>query len=154
MRPIILDTQLMVLLAVGITSTGIILKHKNLTAYTRDDFDLLVSVLGEDPKLVLLPNTVSEAANLLRQHRNPERRAILETFRHIIERHEERYVASVSAARAAEYHRLGIADSAILECETPATNILTADAELYVAAASRGLIVTNFNHLREADGIL
>ena len=78
----------------------------------------------------------------------------METFRLIVGKNEEHYIASVSAAQAPEYHRLGVADVAILECAKSAFIILTADAELYVAAENRGLAVTNFNHKRVSSGII
>jgi hypothetical protein len=53
-RSVLLDTQLMVLLTVGLTSASIIAKHKNLTELTRDDFALLLFLLGREPRLILL----------------------------------------------------------------------------------------------------
>ncbi|MCJ2060953.1 hypothetical protein MKL09_31090 [Methylobacterium sp. J-048] len=153
-RSILLDTQLMVFLAVGLTLAGIIAKHKNLTEFTSDDFDLLVHLLGHDCRLILLPNTVSEAANLLRHHKNPERRAIMETFRSLIAGNREYYIESAIVAARDEYHRLGITDSAILQCGSPDREILTADAGLYVAAMQLGMHATNFNHKREEFGLV
>ena len=153
-RAVLLDTQLMVLLAVGLTSAGIIAKHKNLTEFTRDDFDLLLFLLGRDTPLILLPNTVSEAANLLRHHRDPERRAIMETFARLIAAHREVYIASTIVAARREYHRLGITDSAILQCCASDREILTADAGLYIAAMQLGMPETNFNHKREEFGLV
>lgn len=134
--PIVLDTQLMVLLTVGATSTGIIAKHKNLTEFTADDFDLLVHLLGSDPELIMIPNIVSEASNLLRFHRDPERRAIMNTFSELIVRNQEFYVASSKIVKRAEYNRLGVTDTAIIELCTSHFEILTADLDLYVSAVS------------------
>lgn len=153
-RAIILDTQLIVLLAVGRTSREIIKKHKNLTEFEVRDFDLLVRLLGSKPKLVLLPNTVSESANLLRQHREPERGSIMDTFKAVVHTHEERYIASKMATTRKEYKRLGVADAAILECCTDQNEILTADADLHVTASALGLRSTNFNHKRHEFGLL
>lgn len=153
-RSVLLDTQLMVLLAVGLTSASIIAKHKNLTEFTSDDFELLVFLLGREPRLILLPNTVSEAANLLRHHRDPERRAIMETFARLIVGHREYYIESRVVAARKEYHRLGITDAAILQCGAPDREILTADAGLYIAATQLGMRATNFNHKREEFGVV
>ena len=147
-KPILLDTQLIVLLVVGLTSKAIIGKHKKLSEFSTDDFELLELLLGDDPKLVLLPNTVSEAGSLLRQHRNPERTAILSTFKKLIDLSRERYTASRVAASRAEYERLGITDSAIIACCTKRLRLLTADLDLYNAAREAGVDATNFNHER------
>ncbi|ACA15220.1 conserved hypothetical protein [Methylobacterium sp. 4-46] len=151
---ILLDTQLLVLLVVGRTSKGIVAKHKNLTEFTAEDFDLLLILLGDNPALILLPNTVSEAANLLRQHRDPERTAILRTFAEIIGGHAEHYVASRKVVVRREYARLGITDSAILEIGRGNLEILTADLDLFLAAVGLSLRATNFNHKREEFDLL
>ena len=153
-KPILLDTQLIVLLVVGLASKMIIRKHKNLTAFSEDDYELLILLLGEDPELMLLPNTVSEASNLLRQHRNPERTAILSTFRRLIETHRERYVTSRRAASLPEYERLGVTDSAIIACSSNRARLLTADLDLFLAAQGRGIDAVNFNHRREEFGLV
>ncbi|GJD61538.1 hypothetical protein MPEAHAMD_1681 [Methylobacterium frigidaeris] len=111
-------------------------------------------LLGSEPSLILLPNTVSEAANLLRQHRDPERRIIMETFKSFIHAHCERDVASKVATSRREYRRLGVADAAILESCTDACEILTADADLHVTASGLGMRSRNLNHMREDYGIL
>lgn len=153
-RPILLDTQLIVLLVVGLTSRTIIAKHKNLTAFSEDDFDLLLLHLGNEPRIVLLPNTVSEAASLLRQHRNPERSAILATFKQLIDRNHELYVTSRKAASRLEYGRLGVTDSAIIACCTNGLRLLTSDLDLFVAAQGAGIDAMNFNHEREGFGLV
>ncbi|RVU20545.1 PIN domain-containing protein [Methylobacterium oryzihabitans] len=153
--PILLDTQLMVLLAVGATSLSIIPKHKNLTEFTVDDFELLLHLLGRDPELILLPNTVSEAANLLRQHRDPERSRIMATLETIVGSNVERYVPSSEVVLRPDFRRLGLTDTAILEaCKLPAYQILTADLDLFVAASISGLQAVSFNHQREDYGLI
>ncbi|TGE01869.1 hypothetical protein [Methylobacterium nonmethylotrophicum] len=153
-RAVILDTQLIVLFTVGHTSREMIKKHKNLTDFSTRDFDLLMLLLGFEPRLVFLPNTVSESANLLRQHREPKRSIIMETFRGVVHSHRERYITSRAATARKEYKRLGVADAAILECCSDRCEILTADADLHVTASGLGMRSTNFNHKREEYGLL
>jgi hypothetical protein len=153
-EPLILDTQLMVLLAVGVTSPRIIKKHKKLSSFTEDDFELLLLLIGADPELLLLPNIVAEAANLLRQHADPEKAAIMGNFASLVAQNKERYIESMLVVRQGEYRKLGVTDTAILEACEASGGILTADAGLHDAALRRGLRSTNFNHKREEFGIL
>lgn len=150
---LILDSQLVVLLVVGLVSKTIIPKHKNLTAYTPSDYDLLRAILGADPGILLLPNIVTESSSLLRQHRDPERRRLMAKLRELIASSEERYVPSARAAAQADYMRLGITDSAILVGGAPDLRLLTADLDLFVAAETSGLRAINFNHHRESFGM-
>lgn len=144
----------MVLLTVGATSVDIISKHKDLTEFTSDDFNLLLILIGDDPSFILLPNIVSEAANLLRHHRDPEKRAIMATFLTLIRQNEERYIESSIVVERKEFGRLGITDTAILELCTSGYEILTADAGLHIAAIDQGIHATNFNHKREEFRLL
>ncbi len=53
---VVIDTNLMVLLVVGSASRNYISKHKRLSDYTIDDFDLLGLILSEFSDIVLLPH--------------------------------------------------------------------------------------------------
>lgn len=153
-KVVLLDTQLIVLLVVGLTATEIIGKHKNLTAYGEDDFELLLLLLGAKPRLAFLPNTLSEASNLLRQHRDPERSRILATFRELIETHREHYVRSREAVALPGYDRLGLADCAIITGCRSRWRLLTADLDLFLVAQRSGIEAANFHHSREEFGLL
>lgn len=153
-RPVLLDTQLTALLTVGATSPSIIPRHKNLTAYDEDSYELFALLLGAYPRLLLVPNTVSEASNLLRRHREPERSMIMATFKGLIDDHREFYVESRAAVARPEYARLCITDSEILELSNYDCTLLTAYLKLYIAVAILDLPATNFNHERENFGLL
>jgi len=147
---VILDSQLLVLLVVGVTSRKYIGKHKRLSAYTADDFDLLCDYLTHFQSIVATPNTLTETSNLLRQIGDPIRSEILTMFRLLsCEQAEERYVTSISVMDTLEFVRLGLTDSALLMVATESHHLLTADFDLYLAATQRGLDAVNFNHLRE-----
>lgn len=151
-RSIALDTQLLVLLAVGATSPRLIQKHKKTRSFDTDDYDLLTSLLGRR-SLLLLPNTVTEASNHLLWHNPPERDAVCETLKKLVAQHSEIYVPSRAACQRAEYLRLGIADAALLSAIGAGT-LLTADVALHLAAEHAGLSTVNFNHERERYGLV
>ena len=149
---LLLDAQLLVLLAVGATSPRLIEKHKNTHQFDVDDFDLLEVLLGAQA-VRLLPNVVTEASNLLRQHRPPERDVISLTLEKLVDASDEVYVASGAACGQAEYIRLGSTDAALILCAKDDT-LLTADAQLYLCAGFRGVQAINFNHERERYGLV
>lgn len=60
-RPIVLDTNLLVLLIVGIASPTYIAIHKQLRAYSLQDFDLLTRLLETASRIIVTPNTLTEA---------------------------------------------------------------------------------------------
>ena len=144
-----IDANLLVLLVVGTTDRGLIPKHRRLRRFTEDDYDLLVDlIIGDGPALVT-PNTLTEASNLLAQHRNPERSRLFDVLRLFIEDTKEVVVASVDAAGNNSFNQLGLTDAALLEVVTTDTPLITVDVKLYLAALAKGPdAAVNFTHLQ------
>lgn len=94
-----IDANLLVLLVVGNVDGDLIVGHRRLAGYTVDDYVLLHDQLSRVPQTFVMPNTLTEASNLLAQHREPQRSRFLEELRSIIETGEEIVVASVDASQ-------------------------------------------------------
>ncbi|WP_419936461.1 PIN domain-containing protein [Candidatus Palauibacter sp.] len=136
-RGIFVDANLLVLLAVGLTDRRLIEKHKRLKQFSADDYDRLIEIISQVRRVFVMPNTLTEASNLLAQHREPQRSRFLRTPRNVIEQGEEVVVASAEASRNADFERLGLTDAALLETVSGETPLLTTDLDLYRAAARR-----------------
>jgi hypothetical protein len=81
MRKLIaLDANLLVLLVVGLTKLNYIATHKRLKTYTIDDYTLLTELIAASAGMVVTPNVLSEASNLLRQIGEPARSEIVKPF--------------------------------------------------------------------------
>jgi hypothetical protein len=145
---IVLDASLLVLLVVGTASQDYILRHKRLQAYSKSDFALLTRLLAAAPKIIVTPNTLTEASNLLRQIPEPARTHICRAFRALLELTEERYVESRQAADKKEFIGLGLTDAVLLDTTASTHVLLTADLDLYLAAMRDGRSAVNFNHYR------
>jgi hypothetical protein len=149
-KTVALDTNLLVLLVVGLTNRNYIPVHGRLRAYTVADFDLLNELIGASAGVVVTPNTLTEASDLLRQKiREPARSEIAGVFQALIQKLHERYVSSVAASTREEFLRIGLADSALLEMGKEDVVILSADLDLCVAAEMAGYTAVNFNHERD-----
>lgn len=145
---VVLDSQLAVLLCVGLADRKKVTRHKRLSAYDTTDFDLLSALLGLCAEIVVSPNIATETSNLLRSGSQDIRLQIaLRTF---VEQSAEIYVESRAAVSHPAYVRLGVSDASILHLlgQYSDTWLLTADLDLYLAAESLGLKVENFNHVR------
>ncbi len=147
---IIVDTQLLVLLVVGLTSPDYIRIHRRLTDYSAADFDLLDRAVRRASRAIVTPHVLAEASNHLRQIGDPARSAIMATFGRVIRDATEQHVPAHLAQSHAGFVRLGITDAALLAMEHPSAVLLTADADLYIAAARSGRPVENFRFLRAA----
>ncbi len=86
-------------------------------------------------RILVTPNTLTEASNLLGQHRDPEKSQLLETLRIFIDESCEIVVASAEAAKHRAIARLGLTDTALLCRVTRKTPLFTVDLELYLAAS-------------------
>jgi len=144
-----IDANLIVLLVVGSFGRELIARHRRTRIFAIEDYDRLVRAISRVVNVRVTPNTLTEASNLLAQHREPQRSQLLVRLRAVIERSTESVVASVDAARHDEFPRLGLTDAALLEVVSADTPLLTVDLNLYLAALAGGdEAAINFNHWR------
>jgi hypothetical protein len=150
--PVIIDSNLLLLLIVGSTDRSYIKIHKNLSAYTDDDFDLLVIILTQFSDILTLPHIVTEVSNLARQIRNPARSKIQIKLREFIEITTELPIPSLLGARRAEFYKLGLTDAVALQgCAVPLggleVTLLTADTNLANQATALGYSALLYSEL-------
>lgn len=146
---IILDTNLAVLLVVGLADRTFIGQHKRLAAFDEIDFDHLKEVVDNHAALVFSPNVLTETNNIVRQAPVRARDSIQTMFANIVRATAERYVESSLAVDRPEFRWLGLSDAVILLLASEETLILTSDVGLYVAAQKAGLPSENFNHWKD-----
>ena len=146
-KKIFLDTNLLVLLIVGVTDRELIAKHRRLKTFDQNDYERLARFLNQIDQVLVTPNTLTEASNLLAQHGEPERSRLFDVLRTLIEEHEEIVVASETASRNSEFRRLGLTDAALLEVISNSNPLITVDLDLYLAAISKeSESAYNFRH--------
>ena len=133
-----LDTNLLVLFVVGSESRDLISKHRRLEHYFAEDYDILYELLQDTDELFVTPNTLTEASNLVSQHREPERSLLMRRLQYLIHGSKEVVVASVDASSNEKFEALGLTDAALLEAITTDTPLLTVDFDLYLAAIETG----------------
>lgn len=154
-RDLLVDTNLLVLLAIGSFEPGLIERHKRTRQFTVADYRLLRQFLARFRTVVSTPNVLTEASNLVDQGVGAKREGVQALLASIIGALEEHYIPSQEGCGVEEFQRLGLADSAILHLAQSRAQsrrdllVLTDDLHLYLALQRRGLEAVNFNHLRE-----
>ncbi len=144
------DANLLVLFVAGIVDQALIGKHRRLREFSVADYERLRSLIAAVERVLVTPNTLTEASNLLGQHGEPERSGLLDGLRYVIEESREIVVASAEAARSPVFRRLGLTDAALFESATAERPLLTVDLDLYLAVCSRDAgAVENFNYSRD-----
>lgn len=144
-----IDTNLLVLLVVGSVDREQVGKHRRARAFTPDDYDLLLQVIGALERVFVTPNTLTEASNLLESRSDCR---FLKRLRLVVEGSEEVVVASVNAVRHTEFSRLGLADIVLLKSVSARRPLITTDIDLYCAALAKGEEAAfNFTHYRNSS---
>lgn len=149
-RRIVVDTNLLVLLVVGLTDETLISTHKRTLSFVPEDFLLLRLLLEEYQQIVVTPHVLTETYNLVAQIGEPNRTHILHTLQTFIGSVEELPYPSKEAAFSSSFLRLGLTDSVILNVSQENLPLVTVDLDLYLESANSGREVINFNHLRAA----
>jgi hypothetical protein len=146
---IILDTNLTILLLVGLTNLAYIQHHKRLRQFDVEDFKILGGIIARFSQIQFIPNVLSETSNLVRYVSDPMRSEISGVLAAIVQGTQEEFIASRTAVVRPEYRWLGLTDAALLELASSGATLLTTGLGLYLSASQAGLSVVNFNHIRE-----
>ena len=163
-RECLIDANLLLLLIVGLTDENLIAKHTRLKRFRTVDYYRLLELVGvpraarardgaaEAGLILLTAHALTEASNLVGQHREPERSRLFGTLRRLVEQKEEVEVSSKIAVRSPVFARLGLTDGALFEVASASRPLLTVDLDLYLAVAKRDhRAAINFTHLQGLD---
>ena len=149
-RGVFVDANLLVLLVAGALNPAIIDRHRRLQTFRPEDFEHLRELVGNYQQVLVTPNTLTEASNLLAQHREPERSLLLMTLRILIGESHEVVVTSADAADHPSFPRLGLTDAGLLGLVSQDTPLVTVDLDLYLAAAATDpLSAVNYRHIQQ-----
>ena len=149
---IYIDANLILLLTVGLTRQELITKHKRTKEFSLSDYKLLLKLLAPFETILVTPNTLTEASNLLSQHADPEKSEILGTFRNLVKESEETSIASSDAVDHVKFPLLGLTDIVLLSQASPDAPLITVDLDLYLEVLRKGeTSAINFNHIRDQN---
>ena len=147
---VFVDANLLVLLVAGALDPDIIARHRRLRTFGPEDFERVQEIVSGFERVLVTPNTLTEASNLLGQHREPERSRLLATLGILIDRSHEVVVAGAEAAAHPSFPRLGLTDAGLLGLVSRDTPLVTVDLDLYLAASAVDALSTvNYRHLQE-----
>jgi hypothetical protein len=143
-RGVFLDAELIVLFVVGAISRHLVPRHQKTSAYTGEDFELLLEFVARFSRRVTTANVLTEASNHLAARNEA---GVLKEL--CIDAWEELSFTSQHAAARGEYAYLGLADAATIHAASESYLVLTADRPLVVALQALNRPVLHFDWLRE-----
>jgi len=146
---LLLDSNLLLLLFVGLFNRQRIGSFKRLNAYTACDYDLLLFICRTFRRILTTPNILTEVSNLSVAFDGDLAYDYFGSFAAQLTVLQEQYVASTMATSQGGFRRLGLTDSVIMVMAELPLLVITADLDLTIHLRSLGLDVVNFTNLRE-----
>lgn len=137
---IIIDTNALVLLIIGCIDTKLITNHKRTSIYDEEDFNELITVIGDINQLIVLPNIWTEVDNLLNNFSSYKYLYIQKLIKTINES-TEKYLESNLVTNENSFYDLGLTDSLILKYAKNCRLLITSDSKLSDYAIANGISV-------------
>jgi rRNA-processing protein FCF1 len=144
---VILDSNLLLLLAVGMWNPRAIETQKRLGGFTYDDFEVLRSFLGSFYKVVTTAHVLTEVSNLAGAATGQSREAIFRQLASLINTMDERNAPAETICSQAEFLPFGLTDAALslLCCQML---LVTEDGRLAHHLQLRGLNALTLQQVR------
>ena len=146
---LLIDTNLLVLLAVGHYQPRQIPLFKRTCNFTYDDYYLLNTFANRFKRLVTLPNILTEVSNLLGQLPQKIRVDVFTCLPEMVALFDESYFDSQQVTSSPLFPKFGLTDAAIALLAKEKHTVLTVDLPLYSRLLGEGIHAINFNHLRK-----
>jgi rRNA-processing protein FCF1 len=148
---LLIDSNLLLLLFVGLHDRTRIEKFKRTAQFTVEDFELLVAFIEGFKEVVTTPSILTEVSNLLGQLPDKLRYSFYQRFANGLKDLHEHHTPSRELGDEKAFERFGLTDTAILHAASGKYLVLTDDFRLAQYLLGRNVDVINFNHLRTFD---
>jgi predicted nucleic acid-binding protein len=139
---------------VGSIDVNQIASHNLTNKYTHNDYNLLVSFMDRFREIVVTPNILTEASNLLEtySYKGQQALTVLQNIARIMTEILSESLATMDKYPKS-YLKFGLSDSVIHYLAEQGCIVLTDDLNLCYYLQGHSLLAFNFNHLR-TDSLL
>ncbi len=148
MASALIDTNLLLLLVVGMTNKKYISKHKRTKMFTERCYDEFLELLENFDSLWITSHCLAETSNLLKHTGKHQAQELLSTLSGICLKHSEPHIIRDDIFNSKHYLRLGVADTGFVLKSKEVTHSFTVDHDLYGAISALGREITNFTHIQ------
>lgn len=150
MKPLLIDTNLLVLLLVGSLNPSLIGKQRRVRSFDRFDFARVSGIASNAPRHITVPNVLTEASNLLGSGKQEICEGCAAALGHYANAVAEIYEPSDAIARMSGYQRFGLADMSVVEvARKEGAMVLTSEYALHGFLAKSGIDALNIFHLKD-----
>ena len=148
-RRVALDTNVFLLLLVGLARRTAISQHKRLDSYDVGSFDLLCRLLANYDEIVVTPGCLAETTDLVDSDKN-SRAGCYQILKELIRSEGtlvERHIPAIKIVDEQSFMWLGFADASYVKLAEEGIPVITADFKLYQQVAARNEQSINFGRL-------
>jgi rRNA-processing protein FCF1 len=145
---LLIDSNLLLLLFVGLRDRNRIQKFKRTAQFTIRDFERLAAFIKRFKEVVTTPSILTEVSNLLGQLPDSLKHSFYQHFAQAMKNMHEQYTPSQELGNEKAFPRFGLTDTAILQAASAKYLVLTDDLRLAQHLISQNITVINFNQLR------
>lgn len=139
---ILVDTNALVIVVLGLMDIKLINSHKTTSIYEEEDFYTIMHLIDNDLKNILaIPNTLTELDNLLNSFGGSYKHIYHTTIRKILLETTEKNFTSLSVVDSPYLSMLGLTDSIILNIADHFDALITTDSLLSDVANANGITV-------------
>ena len=147
---ILLDTELLLLLCVGIFDCQRIKRFKRTMKFDIDDFDNVQRIAGKYKPVYVSPHVLAELSNLSNALPSEVRNDYFISSKRLIRGQFEVYIPKESIIDDVHFPVLGVADvSILLTCMERKCVLFTSDSTLTQIGLHRGIKVLNYRQFRD-----
>jgi hypothetical protein len=152
-RGLLLDANLLLVLAIGQSNPLLIERHKKTKGeYIPEDHGLLLEVMASFSPLITTPHILTEVSNQLGQSSNPLKYALFEGFAELIQLLVEHHIPSRKLAGHDHLAVFGLTDLGILEIATAEKCLaITADSRLADYLVRAGVDAIHYDWIRKLE---
>jgi hypothetical protein len=147
-RGILIDTNILLLLFVGLVNRDRISQFNRTEKFLPEDFDLLVRIIEHFQKVITTPNVLTELSSLINQLGEPERSQCYTVFTQQMNLLDEFYLESQEISQLERFPKFGLTDLGILQLAKGKYLVLTDDLRFTSYLQSMEVDVVNFNNIR------
>jgi hypothetical protein len=148
---ILIDSNSLILLTLGLINQELISKHKRTSIYTKKDFEDLLLVIKDLNNLVVLPNIWTEVDNILNRLSGNYKWPYIENLKALVTQTTENYLESKLGINSDYFISVGLTDSLILELGKKCDLLITSDSTLSDIAIANGIKVYDIVKKRNQD---
>lgn len=149
-KGVLLDTNLLVLLIIGLIGKHEISRHKTTGAYIPEDFDLLFEFLKLFRKIVVTPHVLAETSNLVDTFSGEKKSYPFLAILDLLEKSNllEVHIPAIDICKSEGFTKYGLTDVGLINVAKDNYLLLTDDIKMSGFAEKMGVDVINFNHIR------